>query len=98
MVAFVVVFVVTAFVAGLFPQLIKKLTTAIGLRPVDRPLGAVFGLFRGGILLLAIAIVVNMTQLHSHGDWKSSQGAGVLTDVLMRLKPLLPQEFGKYLP
>ena len=97
-VAFVVVFVVTAFVAVLFTQLIKKLITAIGLRPVDRTLGAVFGLFRGVILLLAIAIVVNMTQLHSHEDWKSSQGAGVLTDVLMRLKPLLPQEFGKYLP
>lgn len=97
-VAFVVVFVVTAFVAGLFTQLIKKLITAIGLRPVDRTLGAVFGLFRGVILLLSIAIVVNMTQLRSHEDWKSSQGAAVLTDVLMRLKPLLPHEFGKYLP
>ena len=98
LVAFVVVFVATAFVAGLFTQLIKKLIAAIGLRPVDRTLGAVFGLFRGVILLLAVAIVVNMTQLRSHEDWKSSQGAGVLTDVLMRLKPLLPQEFGKYLP
>ena len=98
LVAFVVVFVATAFVAGLFTQLIKKLIAAIGLRPVDRTLGAVFGLFRGVILLLAMAIVVNMTQLRSHEDWKSSQGAGVLTDVLMRLKPLLPQEFGKYLP
>ena len=96
--AFIVIFVGTAFVAGLITQMVKKLITAIGLRPVDRTLGAVFGLFRGVILLLAMAIVVNMTQWHQQMDWKNSQGASVLTDVLTRLKPLLPQEFGKYLP
>ncbi len=97
-VAFVAVFVGTAFVAGLITQLIKKFVASIGLRPVDRTLGAVFGLFRGVILLLAVTVVVNMTQLRSHTDWQASQGAGLLTQVLTRLKPLLPQEFGKYLP
>ncbi len=98
LVAFIVIFVGTAFVAGLITQLIKKLIAAIGLRPVDRTLGAVFGLFRGMILLLALAIVANMTPLRSQVDWQNSQSGGALTDVLTRLKPLLPQEFGKYLP
>lgn len=95
---FVLVFVGTAFVAGLFVQLIKKMVTAVGLRPVDRTLGAIFGLLRGAILLLAIAVVMNMTALKSQADWQASQGAKMLTELLIKLKPLLPQEFGKYLP
>jgi membrane protein required for colicin V production len=96
--AFVLVFVGSAFVAGAITQLVKKLVTAVGLRPVDRTLGAVFGLLRGAILLLAIAVVMNMTQMRSQADWQASQGASILTQVLQKLKPLLPQEFGKYLP
>jgi membrane protein required for colicin V production len=95
---FVLVFVGTAFVAGLFVQLIKKMVAAVGLRPVDRTLGAIFGLLRGAILLLAIAVVMNMTALRSQADWQASQGATLLTGLLAKLKPLLPQDFGKYLP
>jgi membrane protein required for colicin V production len=95
---FVLVFVGTAFVAGLIARLIKKLVSAVGLRPVDRTLGAIFGLLRGAILLLAIAVVMNMTALKSQADWQSSQGAAMLTALLTKLKPLLPQDFGKYLP
>jgi membrane protein required for colicin V production len=95
---FVIVFIGAAFVAGLIVQLIKKLVAAVGLRPVDRTLGAVFGLIRGGILLLAIAVVMNMTALRSQADWQASQGASYLTGVLTKLKPLLPQDFAKYLP
>ena len=95
---FVLVFIGTAFVAGLIVQLIKKMVASVGLRPVDRTLGAVFGLLRGAILLLAIAVVMNMTALKSQADWQASQGAAMLTELLTKLKPLLPQEFGKYLP
>jgi membrane protein required for colicin V production len=94
----VLVFVGTAFVASLITQLIKKLVAAVGLRPVDRTLGAIFGLLRGAILLLAIAVVMNMTALRSQADWQASRGATMLTELLMKLKPLLPQEFSKYLP
>lgn len=95
---FVLVFVGTAFVAGLLVQLIKKMISAVGLRPVDRTLGAIFGLLRGAILLLALAVVANMTALRNQTDWQASQGATMLTGFLVKLKPLLPQEFGKYLP
>lgn len=95
---FVVVFIGSAFVASVLVQLIKRLVAAVGLRPVDRSLGAVFGLIRGAILILAIAVVMNMTALRSQADWQASQGASYLTGVLIKIKPLLPQDFSKYLP
>lgn len=95
---FVVVFIGSAFVASVLVQLIKRLVAAVGLRPVDRTLGAVFGLIRGAILILAIAVVMNTTALSSQADWQASQGASYLTGVLIKIKPLLPQDFSKYLP
>lgn len=96
-VAFAIVFVVAAFVGGLLVQLIKRSTDAIGLRPVDRALGAVFGLFRGVIVLLALTVLVQLTPLVHARAWQVSVGASWLSALLVNLKPLLPQAFGSYL-
>lgn len=95
--AFVLVFIAAVFVAGLLAALVKKLVDAIGLRPVDRTLGAAFGVLRGVIMLLAATVVVNMTALKSSDWWLASKGAPVLTATLGSLKPLLPEQFANYL-
>jgi membrane protein required for colicin V production len=95
---FVLVFVAAAFAAGLLAWLIKKLVEAVGLRPVDRTLGAAFGLVRGLVLLLAVAVVVGMTALKDADWWQASQGAAVLNVALKGIKPVVPEDFGKYLP
>jgi membrane protein required for colicin V production len=95
---FVLVFVLSLFAGGLIAFLMSKLVTAVGLRPVDRVLGAAFGLVRGVVLLLAFTVVFGMTPLVKGTLWQESAGASVATVVLQGLKPVLPQEFGKYLP
>ncbi|MBX3657410.1 MAG: CvpA family protein [Ramlibacter sp.] len=95
---FLVVFIAAAFAGGLLAWLMKKLVEAMGLRPVDRTLGAAFGLARGVVLLLAVAVVINLTPLRGGTWWQESTGAEVLTVALRGMKPVLPQEFGQYLP
>lgn len=95
--AFVLVFIAAVFAAGLLAFLLKKLIDSIGLRPVDRTLGALFGVLRGAILLLAATVVMNMTALHSSLWWQESWGARALTATLSQLQPLLPAQFAKYL-
>lgn len=95
---FVLVFIATLFAVGLVAWGIKKLMESVGLRPVDRVLGAVFGLVRGVILLLAATVVMEMTPLKSSVWWQESTGVAVSSAVLRGLKPMLPGEFGKYLP
>jgi len=96
--AFVLVFVASVFTAGLLAWLAKKMIEAVGLRPVDRALGAAFGLVRGGVLILAAAVVVHMTSFKDAPDWKESVGAQVALAALKGLKPVLPEKFGQYLP
>jgi len=95
---FVVVFVASVFACGFVSWLAKKLIEAIGLRPADRTLGAVFGVLRGMVLLLVVAVVVGLTSLHEAPWWQESQAAPVLAEVLRGLKPALPEEFGRHLP
>ena len=95
--AFLLVFVAGVFAAGLVAFLLKKLIEAIGLRPVDRTMGAAFGLVRGVILLLAAAVVMDMTSLKDSVWWQESKGAPVLSATLKGLKPVLPEQFAKYL-
>jgi membrane protein required for colicin V production len=96
--AFVLVFIVVVIVGGLLAWLTKKLVEAVGLRPVDRALGAGFGLVRGALLLMAIAIVVNMTPMRRGDWWAESKGAAISTAAVKQLKPVLPERFGQYLP
>ncbi|MHB1200331.1 MAG: CvpA family protein [Polaromonas sp.] len=95
--AFVLIFIVVVFAAGLLAFLLKKLVQAIGLRPVDRTFGAAFGLVRGLILLLAATLVIDMTALKASDWWLESEGAAVLTVTLKGLKPMLPEQFAKVL-
>jgi membrane protein required for colicin V production len=94
---FVLVFVASIFLGGLVAFVAKKMIAAVGLSPADRALGALFGLVRGAVLLLALTVVVGMTPLKTSQAWQDSMGAHVASVVLSGLKPVLPQEFGKYL-
>ena len=95
--AFLLVFIAAVFAAGLLASVLKKLVEAMGLRPVDRTLGAAFGLVRGVILLLAATVVMDMTSLKDSAWWRESRGAVALGATLKGLKPVLPEQFAKYL-
>jgi membrane protein required for colicin V production len=94
----VVLFMGAAFVGGLVAWVVKKLVDSVGLRPVDRVLGGGFGLARGAVMLLGLAVVVSMTPLQQQADWQASQGAGVLSGTLQEVKPLLPASLARFLP
>ena len=96
-VAFALVFIGVAFTGGLLASLVKKLVDAVGLRPVDRTMGALFGLVRGLVLLLALAVVMDLTPLKNSVWWRESVGAGLLTTALKDLRPMLPEGMGKFL-
>ena len=95
---FVLVFVAAAFAAGLVARLIKTLVQAVGLRPVDRVLGAVFGLLRGVIFVLIGGVVVHLTGMQQGAWWQESRSAGVVTEALHTARPLLPEAFSQFLP
>ena len=94
---FVVVFIVSIFGWGLLSALAKKLVEVVGLRPVDRALGALFGLLRAGVLVLVVTLVVVNTSLQAQEWWQVSWAGPWLQSMVQQLLPALPQELGQYL-
>ena len=95
---FIVVFVGVLLLGGLVTFLMAEMLSAVGLRLIDRLLGAVFGLMRGVLLSLAIVSVVGTTPVRESTVWRSSVGVRWSENSLSLLKPLLPQSVRKYLP
>lgn len=95
---FVLVFVAVLVATALVSWLIQKLVSAVGLGPLDRLLGSGFGLLRGLVLLLAVTVVVGMTPLRDNEAWVNAQGTPWLQQLLHVFKPVLPVDFGKFLP
>jgi membrane protein required for colicin V production len=83
---------------GSVAWVIKKMVASVGLRPVDRVLGAGFGVARGLLILLGLTVVVSMTPLHAEAAWKASPVAAMLSHGLAAIKPVLPVSVGQYLP
>ncbi|MDM0043863.1 CvpA family protein [Variovorax dokdonensis] len=96
--AFVLIFVAVAFGIGLLASLIRALVKAVGLRPVDRTLGAVFGLARGVLALLMVAVAVHLFSLEQSAWWRESSSATLLDAALLNAKPALPEKLASYLP
>ena len=94
---FACVFVITVMVAGLLSWMASRGIDNIGLRPVDRVLGALFGTLRGLLLLLAVVVVVQLTPVGSGSWWQKSWGYRALDALLQTLKPVLPPDLGKYI-
>ena len=95
---FVLVFIAALFAGGLLAWLIKKLVEAVGLRPIDRALGGLFGMVRGAVIVLALAVVVHLTSWRTSDWWTDSVTGGVATAALRGLKPVVPGKLGAYLP
>lgn len=95
---FILIFVAVAFGAGLLAALLRRLVKAAGLRPVDRTLGAAFGLARGVLALLVVAVVVHVMAWRGADWWRTSHSAELLDTVLRGAKPVLPEPLASHLP
>lgn len=96
--AFGVIFVGVAFVAGWLCWMARKLVKAIGVRPVDRMLGAAFGMARGLLLGVVGAGLVGVTPLAAHPLWLESASGPVLVRLAEVGRTLLPEDVVKVLP
>lgn len=96
--AFAAAFVVVLIVWALAAKLVRALLHATPLSGVDRLLGALFGVLRGGVLLLVVATLVALTPMKASAAWQQSQVARQLQSALQELKPLLPADVAKHLP
>ncbi|MDO8930913.1 MAG: CvpA family protein [Rhodocyclaceae bacterium] len=92
---FAAVFVGVLLVFALGRYIVSLLLRAVGLGLLDRLLGAVFGVARGVLIVLAAVLVAGMTPLPKEPWWHQAMLAPPLETAVIAAKPWLPAEVGK---
>ena len=88
--AFVACFVLVLLAAGVLATLARLLLRSTGLGMLDRSLGALFGVLRGALVVVALALAAGYTRLPSSDVWKGSLLAPLASEGAARVAPLLP--------
>lgn len=88
---FVAVFVATLLVFAAARFLLSRLLRAVGLGLADRFLGALFGILRGLLIVLAGVLVCGMTDLPRQSWWREALLPPPLETAVLATRPWLPQ-------
>jgi len=93
--AFVAIVVAVLVTAALLRLALSKLLRAIGLGPLDRFLGAVFGVARGVLVVLLCVLIGGLTALPQQAWWRQAWLAPPLETAVLAAKPWLPAAVAK---
>ena len=88
--AYVLVFVGTLVLATIAAAILTRYIRVSVLHSLDRWLGALFGLARGILILIAFAIVAGLTSLPRSPAWTQSATGYSLAQTVLQLRPWLP--------
>ncbi len=91
------VFLGALIAGGLIGLAISKLAHFSGLGPIDRALGALFGMLKGSVLVLALVLLAGFTPLPKAPWWRDSVLAPPFTAVVLALRPWLPADLAAML-
>jgi membrane protein required for colicin V production len=92
---FVAVFVAVLILFTLARWLLSLILSAVGLAPLDRLLGAVFGMARGVLVVWVAVLLAGLTALPQQQWWRQAVLAPPLETAVLAAKPWLPPDLAK---
>ena len=95
--AFLAIFIAALICSALVGMLMSRLVSAVGLGPLDKALGALFGIARGLLLVLVAVLAAGLTSAPQQAWWKESMSGEPLKRAALALKPWLPDSFAQRL-
>lgn len=83
-------FIVVMVVVGLVGWMLRKLVHSVGLSGVDRMLGFVLGIARGGVVACALLLLLGLTELPREPSWQESRVIPLMVPGAERMRLWLP--------
>lgn len=94
--AFFAVFITTLILCGIAAWALNKLIKSFGLDwRTDGVAGAIFGFFRGWMLVLLLVLLAGLTKLPQTSFWREALLSKSLQNVALLAKDLLPDDMAK---
>lgn len=93
-IGFGILFVLTLMVGALVNVLVSQLVKKTGLSGADRIFGVIFGVLRGGLIILVFVVVGGMTPLPEADWWQSSVLLEWFESTAIVIQDYIPQDLG----
>lgn len=88
--AFAIIFVGVLLLAALLRFLLRELLRAVGLGPVDRFFGTLFGLARGAAIAFVLVLLGGLVGVGNEPWWRNAKLSPPLETAVIAAKPWLP--------
>jgi len=88
--AYALVFIFALIVWSILVGLTSKLMKSMGVAWTDRVMGGLFGILRGGMVVLVLAWLAGMTHIPEQPFWRSALTSKALEDIALLTKAWLP--------
>lgn len=92
---FVVIVVTVLVLFALGRWLASLFLKAVGLAPLDRVLGALFGIARGVLVVWVVVLLAGLTALPQQAWWRQAFLAPPLETAVLAARPWLPPDLAK---
>ena len=89
-VAYAVVFIAALIVWGVLAWLLSRLMKAVGLGWLDKLLGGLFWLLRGGLVVLVLVWLAGLTDIPKQPFWRSAQTSKAAENFALLTRSWLP--------
>lgn len=94
-VVYALIFAVVLIAWSVLVMLFTKLMKAIGSGWPDRALGGLFGVLRGGLVVLVLVLMAGMTTMPEQLFWRDAQMSKTAEDVALLAKAWLPDNIAQ---
>ena len=89
--AFAALFIVTLIVGALFAWFLARLAKFAGLSGMDGKFGAIFGMLRGGLVVIALVWLGGLTDLPQLPFWRNALSSKPLQQAALYAKDYMPE-------
>lgn len=83
-------FIIVLVLVGLVGWMVRKLVHSVGLSGLDRLLGLVLGLLRGGVIACVLVLLAGLTAIPRGADWQRAQVVPIFIPGALWLRAWLP--------
>lgn len=90
--AFATLFIATLIVAALFAWSLARLAIYAGLSGMDGKFGAIFGMLRGVLVVIALVWLGGLTNLPRQPFWREALTSKPLQELALSAKDYLPED------
>ena len=93
--AYALVFIAALIAWGIVIRLSSRMLKSIGSDWMDGAMGGLFGVLRGGLVVLVLAWLAGLTQIPEQPFWRGALTSKTLEDIALLTKAWLPHDIAQ---